>query len=49
MILQSPSYESYCVEEFTAEIYILQHTSSSKLKVRSWVDHDRHKLQKTHS
>lgn len=33
MILQSPSYESYCVEEFTAEIYILQHSSSSKLKV----------------
>ncbi|KAL5254369.1 hypothetical protein ACHWQZ_G013977 [Mnemiopsis leidyi] len=32
MILQSSSYESYCVEEFTAEIYILQHTSSSKLK-----------------
>jgi len=32
MILQSPSYESYCVEVFTAEIYILQHTSSSKLK-----------------
>lgn len=33
MILQSPSYESYCVEEFIAEIYILQHSSSSKLKV----------------
>jgi len=32
MILQSPCYESYCVEEFTAEIYILQHTSSSPLK-----------------
>lgn len=32
MILQSKSYESYCVLEFTAELYILQHTSTSKLK-----------------
>eukprot|EP00116_Pleurobrachia_bachei_P007951 sb/3468213/ len=33
MVLMSPEYESYCVHEFTAEIYILQHPNNSKIKI----------------